>query len=224
MVFALRSSRTPPFSQLVSRLTQRRGIATSPIAMTPRIIDTIKKDHRNIESYYGKIITSKDPDEQTRFQNMFTWELARHSIGEELVIYPLFEKTLSDGVKMANKDRELHMQVKKQLKAFQNMTPSDTQFIPTIRELMEHLSEHIKEEESDDLPRLEAALTQEDSEDCSKTFGRTKMFVPSRSHPSAPDKPPYETAVGLLAAPIDHLADLFRKWPDTSGMPNPTTK
>ncbi|CAG8898311.1 unnamed protein product [Penicillium egyptiacum] len=224
MIFALRSSRASSFSQLVFRLAQRRGIATSPIAMTPRIIDTIKKDHREIESYYGKIITSKDPDEQTRFQNMFTWELARHSIGEELVIYPLFEKMFSDGVQMANKDRDQHMQVKKQLKAFQNMTPSEAQFIPTIRDLMEHLSEHIKEEESDDLPRLEAALTQEDSEDCSRTFGRTKMFVPSRSHPSAPDKPPYETAVGLLTAPIDHLADLFRKWPDTSGMPNPTTK
>jgi hypothetical protein len=111
MIFALHSSRAPPFSQLVSRLAQRRGIATSPIAMTPRIIDTIKKDHREIESYYGKIITSKDPDEQTRFQNMFTWELARHSIGEELVLYPLFEKTLSDGVQMANKDRDQHMQV-----------------------------------------------------------------------------------------------------------------
>ncbi|KAJ5944824.1 hypothetical protein N7516_004992 [Penicillium verrucosum] len=192
--------------------------------MTPRIIDTIKKDHREIESYYGKIITSKDEDEQTRFQNLFTWELARHSIGEELLIYPLFEKLIPNGVAMADKDREQHLKVKVQLKAFQNMTPSDTQFVPTIRELMENLAEHIKEEESDDLPRLEQALSQEDSESCSKSFGRTKMFIPSRSHPSAPDKPPYETAVGLLTAPIDHLADLFRKWPDTSGMPNPSSK
>lgn len=44
------------------------------------------------------------------------------------------------------------------------MTPSDTQFVPTIRELMDNLSEHIKEEESDDLPKLEQALSQEDSE------------------------------------------------------------
>lgn len=111
MTFALRSSRTLPFSQLVSRVAQRRGIATSPIAMTPRIIDTIKKDHREIESYYGKIITSKDEDEQTRFQNLFTWELARHSIGEELVVYPLFEKLLSDGIEMAKKDRSQHLEV-----------------------------------------------------------------------------------------------------------------
>ncbi|QQK41684.1 hemerythrin/HHE cation-binding motif [Penicillium digitatum] len=177
--------------------------------MAPRIIDTIKKNHREIESYYGKLITSQNEDEQTRFQNLFTWELARHSIGEELIVYPLFEKLLSEGVAMANKDRDQHLKVKKQLKAFQKMTPSDAQFVPTVRELMENLTEHIKEEENDDLPKLEQALTQEDSEEYSKSFGRTKMFVPSRAHPSAPDKPPYETVVGLLTAPIDHLADLF---------------
>ncbi|KAJ5373906.1 hypothetical protein N7517_005912 [Penicillium concentricum] len=192
--------------------------------MTPRISETIRKDHREIESYFGTIISSTDPDEQARFQNLFTWELARHSIGEELVVYPLFEKMLSDGVQMANKDRNEHLEVKKQLKAFQNMTPSDIRFLPAIRELMDNLSKHIKEEELTDLPKLEEALSQEDSESYAKSFSRTKMFVPSRSHPSAPDKPPYETAVGLLMAPIDHLADLFRKWPDTAGMPNSSTK
>jgi hypothetical protein len=89
---------------------------------------------------------------------------------------------------------------------------------------MNDLSQHIKEEEADDLPKLEEVLSQEDSEKYSASFGRTKMFVPTRSHPSAPDKPPYETVVGLLAAPIDHLSDIFRKWPHTSGMPNPSTK
>ena len=72
--------------------------------------------------------------------------------------------------------------------------------------------------------KLESALSEEESMGLSKSFGRTKMFVPSRSHPSAPDKPPFETAVGLLTAPIDHLADMFRSWPDTSTMPNPSTK
>lgn len=33
-------------------------------------------------------------------------------------------------------------------------------------------------------------------------------------HPSFPDKPPFETAVALLAAPIDKLRDLFVTFPD----------
>lgn len=89
---------------------------------------------------------------------------------------------------------------------------------------MQDLTEHINEEENSDLPKLEAALSEEESQGLSTSFGRTKMFVPSRSHPSAPWKPPFETAVGLMTAPIDHLADLFRQWPDTAGMPNPSTK
>ncbi|KAJ5250059.1 hypothetical protein N7489_000469 [Penicillium chrysogenum] len=192
--------------------------------MAPTISDAIKKDHREIESYYDNIIKTSDETEQTKWQNQFTWELARHSIGEELVVYPAFEKYVPNGVELANKDRQEHQSVKEQLKKFQNMTPSDSEFIPTIKALMQDLSQHIKEEETNDLPALEGVLSQEESEKYSTSFGRTKMFVPSRSHPSAPDKPPYETAVGLLAAPIDHLADLFRKWPHTSGMPNPSSK
>jgi len=192
--------------------------------MSPRISDAIKKDHREIESYYEQIVGTSDETEQRKYQNQFTWELARHSIGEELVVYPAFEKYVSNGVELADKDRQEHQSVKEQLKIFQNLKPSDPQFIPTIKALMEDLSQHIKEEETNDLPKLEEALSQEESEKYSTSFGRTKMFVPSRSHPSAPDKPPYETVVGLLAAPIDHLADLFRKWPHTSGMPNPSTK
>ncbi|OOQ90947.1 hemerythrin-like protein [Penicillium brasilianum] len=184
----------------------------------------IKKDHREIEDYYNKILASSTDKEKTQWQNQFVWELARHSIGEELVVYPQFEKKLPHGQDMADKDRQEHLLVKEQLKAFQNMRPSDPKFEPALKALMKDLSEHIKGEESNDLPQLEDNLSTEESEDLSRSFGRTKIFVPSRSHPSAPDKPPFETAVGLMTAPIDHLADLFRSWPHTSGMPNPSTK
>ena len=89
---------------------------------------------------------------------------------------------------------------------------------------MKDLTVYIREEENDDLPALETAIQTAESESLAKSFGRTKAFVPSRSHPSAPDKPPFETAVGLLTAPIDHLADLFRKFPDKTISPNPSTK
>ena len=80
---------------------------------------------------------------------------------------------------------------------------------------MKELQEHIKGEENDDLPALEKALKEngQDSESMANSFERTKMLVPTRSHPNAPDKPPYETVAGLMAAPIDKIGDLFRKFP-----------
>jgi hemerythrin superfamily protein len=74
----------------------------------PRITDAIKKDHRELEAYYNTIVKSGDPDQQTRFQNQFTWELARHSISEELVVYPAFERYLKGGSAIAEKDRHEH--------------------------------------------------------------------------------------------------------------------
>lgn len=103
--------------------------------------------------------------------------------------------------------------MKEKLKKFQNLDPSNAEFIPTIKSLMADLEQHIEEEETNDMIKLDEALSHDDSVSLSKTFERTKIFVPTRSHPSTPNKPPYETAVGLLTAPIDQLADLFRKWP-----------
>ena len=104
------------------------------------------------------------------------------------------------------------------------MEPTESTFLPTIKALMADLSDHIKEEETQDLPKLESVLTPNDSESYAGSFGRTKMFVPSRSHPSAPDKPPFETVIGLLTAPFDHVSDIFRKFPKETVSPNPSTK
>jgi hypothetical protein len=178
-----------------------------------KISDTIKSDHRELEECHNNILNARNTDEKTRWQNQFCWELARHSIGEELVLYPAFERHLPNGKEIADKDRQEHLSVKNHLKVFQNLSAEDPKFESTLSDLWKDLSEHIKEEENDDLPKFEEKLQADESESLSTSFGRTKMFVPSRSHPSAPDKPPFETVAGLLAAPFDHLSDLFRKFP-----------
>lgn len=79
---------------------------------------------------------------------------------------------------------------------------------------MTDLDKHIREEEDEDLPALEKAFPPGESERIARSFSRTKMFVPTRSHPAAPDRPPFETVAGLLAAPLDKLRDMMRKFPD----------
>jgi hypothetical protein len=57
-----------------------------------------------------------------------------------------------------------------------------------------------------------------------ESFGRTKAFVPTRSHPMAPNKPPFETVAGLMAALIDYLGDLLRKFPNETDSSMSSTK
>jgi len=198
---------------------------SSPALNASAISAAIKKDHRELEEYYENIINAKDNDEATRWQNQFTWELARHSIAEELVVYPAFEKNLgAKGKNMADKDRAEHQNVKEKLKTFQSLKAGTPTFIPTLKSLMDDLSQHIEEEESADLVALDESLNNADAESMAKSFGRTKAFVPSRSHPLAPNKPPFETVAGLMTAPLDHLGDMLRKFPDKTVSPNPSTK
>ncbi|KAJ5480421.1 hypothetical protein N7530_005930 [Penicillium desertorum] len=179
-----------------------------------RILPAIKHDHHELESHSNKILSSANPDEKTRFQNQFVWELARHLIGEELVVYPALIESLPDGQGIADKNRLEHQGVKQQLKAFQGLESTDSRFVPTLKGLMRDWGIHARHEEEVDLPRLEELLSKEESVELTKSLDRVKIFVPSRSHPLAPTEPFFETAVGFLTAPIDFLADLFRKWPD----------
>jgi hypothetical protein len=212
-----------------------------PTSAATRVSDLVKHDHQELKTYYDNIKKAQRDDEKIKWQNQFVWELARHSVAEELVVYPAFEKHIPGGPRMAEKDRSEHQQVcysslslplsqpmqpaylvltmcafqvKEKLYEFQSMSPSDVTFDPTIDSLWEKLSQHITEEERDDLPALEKALDADESGALARSFDRTKLFVPTRSHPSAPDRPPYETAAGLMSAPIDKLMDMFRKFPE----------
>lgn len=90
--------------------------ATEPVFHI-RILEAIKQDHRDITAFGDLILKSTNLDEQTRCQNQFTWELARHAVAEELVLYPAMEKYLDRGTEMADKDRAEHQSVSSYLQS-----------------------------------------------------------------------------------------------------------
>lgn len=75
------------------------------------ISDVIKKDHRELETYHDRIVNSVDENEKTAYQNQFTWELARYSHAEEILVYPEFERYIPGAKEVADKDRREHQAV-----------------------------------------------------------------------------------------------------------------
>ncbi|KAL2021725.1 hypothetical protein VTK56DRAFT_6668 [Thermocarpiscus australiensis] len=204
------------FPLQITRWTHIHHRASSlGVAVTATISATIIDDHRELEQCYNEVINSTDQDRQQRYGNQFTWELARHAVGEELVLYPAFGKHMgSAGDQMAETDRRDHHEAK-----FQSMKSSDPNYLPKLTALWNKLEDHIRDEEDYDLPALEETLSPDASASMATSFGLTKNFVPSRSHPGAGEHPPFETVIGLLTAPIDRLADLLRKFPDQPPTP-----
>lgn len=81
-------------------------------APSTTIGDAVKQDHRELQGHYKDIVGATSEDTKARYQNQFTWELARHSVAEELLLYPAFEKHLGDGKDRASRGREEHRKVR----------------------------------------------------------------------------------------------------------------
>ncbi|PPR04198.1 hypothetical protein CVT24_010746 [Panaeolus cyanescens] len=188
-----------------------RTMATSKQTITHAIIE----DHREMYAFYDEYVKHEgNPEAQSKWARQLIWEVARHAVGEELVVYPLMEKHLgAEGLRLASEDREDHQKVKEMLYNIENLTPGTEEYSALLKSVMDHLRPHNDSEEQKDLPLLEKAIGSEASASAASSFKRTKKFVPTRSHPSAPNKPPFETLAGLMAAPIDLLKDTFAKFP-----------
>ncbi|OJJ47313.1 hypothetical protein ASPZODRAFT_151818 [Penicilliopsis zonata CBS 506.65] len=174
---------------------------------------SIRATHDSLASLFDQMVDSLDADDQTRLQNQFVWELARHLVAEELVLYPAMAKYVDRGVLDLDRDRREHESIKYYLRLFQGIPPQDPRFTSTITRLMGELRAHLRREQDTELVLLENAITSEENLRLAKSLSRTKLFVPTRAHPQAPDQPPFETAASLLLAPMDMLNDLLRRWP-----------
>ena len=122
--------------------------------------------------------------------------------------------------------------MKEELYKLEDMQPGTAEFTSLLNKMMQSLHHHNDDEEIDDLPLLEPAIGETASKEAAQSFKQTKKFVPTRcvwplldlplriilnvsrrAHPDAPNKPPLETFVGFLAAPIDKLLDTFKQFP-----------
>lgn len=171
-------------------------------------------DHREIKLFYDQYKNAADAESKEKWSNQYTWVVTRHSVSEEIVVYPLFEKKLGEeGKKMADKDRTEHREVKVLLARVGNLSVGAPEHENVLSKVNDVLAEHMKGEEEHDLPLLESKLQTEESYNAEREFQRTKALAPTRPHPTAPDKPPYEILAGFLALPMDKIKDLFSKFP-----------
>lgn len=140
-----------------------------------------------------------DVDAQTRWARQLTWEIARHAVGEEIVVYPLMEKHLGEkGRKLADHDREEHQvcscplprslipiicdtqEVKRSLYKLESLQPGSEDHHRVLTQVMASLHHHNDDEEIKDLPLLEPIIGTEASKQAAQSFKKTKKLVPTR--------------------------------------------
>ncbi|CZS88539.1 hypothetical protein WAI453_010724 [Rhynchosporium graminicola] len=180
------------------------------------VSEAIGQDHHYLDQCYDNLKAASTTEDKTKWRNMLVWNLARHAISEELIVYPAMEKHLGEkGKELTKTDFAQHQAVKEDLFKLQSLSPACSEFPPLLEQLMTDLHHHIEHEKDVDMPLLEKVISQAESEKIALSFMRTKKLVPTKSHPGAPTSNPWtEGLAGLLAAPVDKLRTLMESFPD----------
>ena len=110
--FSRNSQLHSPISKPILSQFQNRRQFSITLSRMSTITGVVTHDHVELDEYYQNILNAKDNDTKTRWQNQLAWELARHSIAEELVVYPAMEKYIPNGKAMADEDRQEHAKVR----------------------------------------------------------------------------------------------------------------
>jgi hemerythrin superfamily protein len=180
------------------------------------IISKIKHDHEELEEYfsnYKEAHKGGNHEEAGKWFNQFVWEISRHAVSEELVLYPLMALQGQRGQELADISRKDHQVTKNILEELQN-TSDPEMFDKKMEQMMADLREHMKKEENEDLAYLEENVSAKDRETAGTTFRLGKKIAPTRPHAGVPNKSAaLEAALGLLITPIDKFQDLFTAYP-----------
>jgi hemerythrin superfamily protein len=172
------------------------------------LVSVITSDHRAVESVFEELGSKEgSPAHRRDLADHVIAELVRHSVAEEQYMYPAARKALPDGDQVADHELEEHAEAEKVMKDLDGLDPEDPEFDRLLSKLIEDVRHHIEDEETDLLPKLQAACSSEDLQDLGEKVLRAKALAPTRPHPAAPDKPPANKLLGPGAALVDRMRD-----------------
>jgi hemerythrin superfamily protein len=176
------------------------------------VIEVLEHDHREVEQMFDELesLRSADTDEakarRKELVDHVTIELVRHSVAEEVLVYPQVEKKVSEEeVEHARKE---HAEAEETLKKLEKLNPDDAGFDEELATLMGEIRHHIEDEEGEMFAHMRQAM---DEEELRKLGGRVEAFkkvAPTRPHPNVPNEALPRMAAGPAASLFDRMRDL----------------
>ena len=176
-------------------------------ATGPDVVDVLTTDHREVTALIGEIWVTTDAEKRRDLADTVISELVRHSVAEEMYVYPAMRKHLPDGDAAVEHDTTEHKQLESTMKQLEAVDASDPQFTELLRQLETILADHVADEERDQFPQLRARIPREELVQMAGKVEAAKKVAPTRPHPGAPNNQVFHKLVGPGVGLVDRLRD-----------------
>lgn len=171
------------------------------------VVDILTADHREMVGLLELIETTADPEERRSLADSAIAEVVRHSIAEELFVYPVYEREVPDGKDEVEHDKEEHQELDEVMKELEGLDAGRAEFLATVKRFKELLEHHADDEESDQFPKLRDHVAAEDLIDLGRKVEAAKKIAPTRPHPGSPHSELFHMTIGPGVGMVDRLRD-----------------
>ena len=176
------------------------------------VIEILEHDHREVEEMLAELESlrgaSTDEAKARRkvVADQVTIELVRHSVAEEVLVYPKVEAKVS--AEQAEHARKEHAEAEETLQRLEKLDADDPAFDDELARLIEEIRHHIADEEGEMFAQMRRDI---DADELRKLGARVEAFkkvAPTRPHPNVPNEPLPRMAAGPAASLFDRMRDL----------------
>ncbi|MFH9226386.1 hemerythrin domain-containing protein [Streptomyces lydicus] len=172
------------------------------------VIEELTGDHREVDELFEQF-ESRAPGciERKLFLDALTIELIRHSVAEEMHLYPAVREHLENGDLLADSEIADHQRVERLLKELEGRDADDADFDRLVRELHTEVTAHVRDEEDNLFPQLRDGVHPFVLESLGRKVREAKEQAPTRPHPQAPSTPPANKLLAPGLGLVDRVRD-----------------
>jgi hypothetical protein len=192
-------------AEMIDSITLGANMTDTPVDQD--VVDILTTDHLEVLDLLQQIKITTDVDERRDLADTVISELVRHSVAEEMFVYPAMKEYLPDGEEAVDHDVEEHKELEQTMKKLESVDAQNPEFTQLLAKLENILRDHVSDEENEQFPQLRALVPREELIEIGEKVENAKKLAPTRPHPLAPNNEVFHKLVGPGVGLVDRLRD-----------------
>src|SRR2546423_2616032 len=155
------------------------------------VVTELIRDHRGIQGMLAELEQSAGrlPERRADLVSRTILELVRHSVAEELVLYPALRRRVADGGALVDRCVARHAEAERLMRDLAPRSAGEPGFEDLLADLAAATERHIYEQEHEVFPTLAAVCSPQELTELGGRVAAIKRVAPADSRPDAPSVP-----------------------------------
>ncbi len=187
------------------------------------VLDLLMQEHREVEELLQRVRHAGDAPTRRALADILIVHLVRHSLAEEVYVYPVLRDHLVHGAESVEHDRGEHDELEYLLRELESVDSADPRFMEVVVDLQAVLTHHMADEEAEQFPLVRLAAPADDLVALRGQVERLARLAPTPGPADAPDGEQLGTLVLPGVGMVDRARDALsgRLAASVEGVPSP---